>query len=281
MTNNQIVEAKGDFLTNPQLLNSGIIRKYLDPQGKASDDELAYFIAQAKTQNLNPFTKEIYFIKHGNQPAQVVTAKSAFEKKADAHPQFDGKEAGVIYLQDGEIKYSKGAFIPKGTEILGGWAKVYRKDRTYPTETEVSFEECDNSKIRARIKELTQQGKDITYPVMNSYGKAIGENNWDTMPCVMIRKVALVSAYREAFPAELGSSYEADEIQLDNIPKNVTPQETQEEVRARKMAQIEQMKQEQAQKQAEKADTSYPADEVPDYTDEPMQGELLDGELEY
>lgn len=161
-------------------------------------------------------------------------------------------------MQDGEIKYSKGAFIPKGAEILGGWAKVYRKDRTYPTETEVSFEEYDNSKIRARVKELTQQGKDITYPVMNSYGKPIGENNWDTMPCVMIRKVALVSAYREAFPAELGSSYEADEIQLDNIPKDVTPQETQEEVRARKMAQIEQMKQEQAQKQTQKQTLAIP-----------------------
>ena len=280
MTNNQIIEAKGDFLTNPQLLNSGIIRKYLDPQGKASDEELAYFIAQAKAQNLNPFTKEIYFIKYGNQPAQVVTAKSAFEKKADSHPQFDGKEAGVIYLQDGEIKYSKGAFIPKGAEILGGWAKVYRKDRTYPTETEVSFEEYDNSKIRARVKELKHQGKDITYPVMNSYGKSIGENNWDTMPCVMIRKVALVSAYREAFPAELGSSYEADEIKLDNTPRDITPQETQEEVKARKMAQIEQHKQEQAQKQAEKVDTSYPASEIPNYSEEPseeaVQGELLD-----
>ena len=280
MTDNQIIEAKGDFLTNPQLLNSGIIRKYLDQQGKASDEELAYFIAQAKAQNLNPFTKEIYFIKYGNQPAQVVTAKSAFEKKADSHPQFDGKEAGVIYLQDGEIKYSKGAFIPKGAEILGGWAKVYRKDRTYPTETEVSFEEYDNSKIRARVKELTQQGKDITYPVTNSYGNKIGENNWDTMPCVMIRKVALVSAYREAFPAELGTSYEADEIKLDNTPRDITPQETQEEVRARKMAQIEQYKQEQAQKQAEKAGTSYPASEIPNYSEESseeaVQGELLD-----
>lgn len=280
MTNNQIKEAKGDFLTNPQLLNSGIIRKYLDPQGKASDEELAYFIAQAKAQNLNPFTKEIYFIKYGHQPAQVVTAKSAFEKKADSHPQFDGKEAGVIYLMDGEVKYSRGAFIPKGTEILGGWAKVYRKDRTYPTEIEVSFEEYDNSKIRARIKELKQQGKDITYPVMNSYGNQIGENNWDTMPCVMIRKVALVSAYREAFPAELGSSYEADEIKLDNTPRDVTPHETQEEVRTRKLAQIEQMKQEQAQKQAEKVDTSYPVDDVIDPDAEPLQGELL-GELEY
>lgn len=271
MTNNQIIEAKGDFLTNPQLLNSGIIRKYLDPQGKASDEELAYFIAQAKAQNLNPFTKEIHFIKYGNQPAQVVTAKSAFEKKADSHPQFDGKEAGVIYLQNGEIKYSKGAFIPKGAEILGGWAKVYRKDRTYPTETEVSFDEYDNSKIRARVKELTHQGKDITYPVINSYGKQIGENNWDTMPCVMIRKVALVSAYREAFPAELGSSYEADEIKLDN-----TPHETQEEVRARKLAQIEQMKQEQSQAQRKQAQPTE--DDMPPLGEgeEAIQGELLE-----
>lgn len=276
---NQMVEAKGDFLTNPQLLNSGIIRKYLDPQGKASNEELAYFIAQAKAQNLNPFTKEIYFIKYGNQPAQVVTAKAAFEKKADSHPQFDGKEAGVIYEQNGEIKYSNGAFIPKGSEILGGWAKVYRKDRSHPTEIEVSFEEYDNSKIRARVKELTQQGKDITYPIMNSYGKAIGENNWDTMPCVMIRKVALVTAYREAFPAELGASYEADEIQLDNSPKDVTPQESREEVMARKQAQIEQYKQEQAQKQTEQAAATHSANDVADYVDEQFeeagQGELL------
>ena len=45
-------------------------------------------------------------------------------------------------------------------------------------------------------------------------------------------------------------------------------------------AQIEQMKQEQARKQVEKVDTSYPADEVPDYTEElseeTAQGELLD-----
>ena len=63
-------------------------------------------------------------------------------------------------------------------------------------------------------------------------------------------------------------------------PIDVTPQETQEEVKARKMAQIEQMKQEQAQKQAEKADASYPASEIPNYSEEPseeaVQGELLE-----
>ncbi|VRQ37721.1 phage recombination protein Bet [Streptococcus pneumoniae] len=107
---------------------------------------------------------------------------------------------------------------------------------------------------------------------MNSYGKPIGENNWDTMPCVMIRKVALVSAYREAFPAELGASYEADEIQLDNTPKDVTPQESREDVVARKMAQIDQFNKEQE---------ANHADPEPAKTEEPIQGELLDGELEY
>lgn len=43
MTNNQVaVKTTGDFLTNPQLLNAKIVKQYLDPSGKASDEELAY-----------------------------------------------------------------------------------------------------------------------------------------------------------------------------------------------------------------------------------------------
>lgn len=258
---NQVAKTGGDFLTNPQLLTSGIIRQYLDPKGEATDEELAYFIAQAKAQNLNPFTKEIYFIKYGKQPAQIVTSKAAFEKKADSHPQFDGKEAGVIYEQNGEIKRSNGAFIPNGAEILGGWAKVYRKDRSHPTEIEVSFKEYDNSKIR-------KEGE------INQYGKTNKPNTWDTMPCVMIRKVALVTAYREAFPAELGASYDADELQLNTTPKDVTPepQESREDVLARKQAQIENWQNQKAQQEEAQAE---PAQEE--------QTELLDenGELAY
>ncbi|HGD3856899.1 TPA: hypothetical protein ACIOUS_001652 [Streptococcus agalactiae] len=42
---NDIQTAEKNFLENPQSLTSGIVRKYLDPQSKASDEELAYFIA--------------------------------------------------------------------------------------------------------------------------------------------------------------------------------------------------------------------------------------------
>lgn len=261
MTNEiaEIQKAEKNFLEDPQSLNSSIVRKYLDPQGRASDEELAYFIAQARVQNLNPFTKEIYFIKYGNQPAQIVVALKAFQKKADAHPEYDGMESGIIYEKDGEVKYSQGAFLPNGAEILGGWATVYRKDRKFPTKVEVTFSEYDNSKIR---KEGT----------VNKFGKENKPNTWDEKPSIMIRKVAIVSALREAFPNELGGVYEADELKE---PKDVTPQESQADVRARKMAQIEQMKQEQAERQSvrkeaepepakiQEAVANGPAEEIP------------------
>lgn len=261
---NDIQTAEKNFLENPQTLTSGIVRKYLDPQGKASDEELAYFIAQARVQNLNPFTKEIFFIKYGNQPAQIVVALKAFQKKADAHPQFDGMDSGIIYEKDGEIQRSEGAFLPPKAEILGAWAVVYRKDRTHPTKAEVTFSEYDKSKIR-------KEGK------VNQYGKENKPNTWDEMPSVMIHKVAMVTALRNAFPNELGGLYEADELRE---PKDVTPQESREEIMERRLneAKAQQAKLVERGKLNEKAHT---ADEAPDAVAKPAQEERLDGELEY
>lgn len=264
---NDIQTAERNFLEDPQTLTSGIVRKYLDPQGKASDEELAYFIAQARVQNLNPFTKEIYFIKYGNQPAQIVVALKAFQKKADAHPQYDGMDSGIIFEKDGEIQRSEGAFLPQGAEILGAWAVVYRKDRTHPTRAEVTFSEYDNSKIR-------KEGK------INQYGKENKPNTWDEKPAVMIHKVALVTALRNAFPNELGGLYEADELRE---PKDVTPQESREDVLARKQAQIEQFNKEQEQqrkKEVEPVETEEEP-ENPLQEADPMQEDLLGNSLNY
>ena len=53
-------------------------------------------------------------------------------------------------------------------------------------------------------------------------------------------------------------------------PVDVTPTESRDDVVARKMAQIEQFNKEQAH-----------TDPEPTQNEEPIQGELLDGELEY
>ena len=72
---------------------------------------------------------------------------------------------------------------------------------------------------------------------------------WAKAPALMIRKVAVVSAFREAFSENVGGLYTSDEME-QAAPIDV-PQESQEEVRARKMQEIEQMKQEEAERNRE------------------------------
>ena len=219
---NQITEHKGDFLTNPQQLTANIVRQYLDPQGKASNEELAYFIATCKERNLNPFTKEVYFIKYGTNPAQIVVSKDAFMKRAEQNNQFDGFDAGiVIETESGEIKQIEGTIKPKTATLLGGWCKVYRKDRSRPITADAD---------------------------LSAYNT--GKSMWAKAPALMIRKVAIVSAFREAFSENVGGLYTSDEME-QAAPIDVTPQETQEEVRARKMQEIEQMKQEEEERNRE------------------------------
>ncbi|VMF13698.1 phage recombination protein Bet [Streptococcus pneumoniae] len=101
---------------------------------------------------------------------------------------------------------------------------------------------------------------------------------WAKMPELMIRKVALVSAMREAFSENVGGLYTADEMEQSQ-PIDVTPKESREEVMKRKQAQIEQMKQEQPKKEVEPvASTEYTAaeempfmaEELPDDIDLPF-----------
>lgn len=248
---NEIAQTKGSYLTDLQKLDGATLRSFVDPKHQASPQELQTLLAIVKTRNLNPFTKEVYFIKYGNNPAQIVVSKDAFMKRAEQNPNYDGFESGIIYEDSqGELKNKKGIILPKGGKLIGGWCEVFRKDRSRPVYREVE---------------------------LSAY--TTGKNWWQKAPGQMIEKVAIVAAVRDSFSEDVGGLYTSDEME-QAAPIDVTPQETQEEVRARKMAQIEQMKQEQAQKQAEKVDTSYPADEVPDYADEPVEGDLL-AELEY
>ena len=175
-------------------------------------------LAIVKNRNLNPFTKEVYFIKYGNNPAQIVVSKDAFMKRAEQNQNYDGFESGVIYENGkGELKTKKGVILPRNTKLIGGWCEVYRKDRSRPVYREVELSAYNTNK-----------------------------NWWQKAPGQMIEKVAIVAAVRDAFSENVGGLYTADEME-QAAPIDVTPRETQEDVKARKMAQIEQHRQEQAQ----------------------------------
>lgn len=172
-------------------LNLDIIRKYVCP--KATDQEAFTFLQLCKAQNLNPFLREAYLVKYGDEAATIITGKDTFTKRADRIPQYDGFKAGIIVLSNGKVQYREGSFMVKGESLLGGWAEVYRKDRSTPFRNEVALEEYERRK------------KDGT--VMS---------NWKTMPATMIRKVALVQSLREAFPDELGGLYSPEEMPIDS-----------------------------------------------------------------
>ena len=179
-------------------LSPSIVRNYLtNGNGTVTDQEVNYFVHLCRGQGLNPFLKEIYLIKFGQQPATFVVSKEAFLKRAEANSQYDGSESGIIVLnKDGELIERKGGFFLKDSEqVVGGWAKVYRKDRKYPSDVQVTFEEYAGR---------TKEGN------LNS--------NWATKPATMIKKVALVQALRESFPNDLNNLYTAEEQGDMEIP---------------------------------------------------------------
>ena len=215
---NQLQTQKGAYLTDLQQLDGETLRNFVDPKHQASPQELQTLLAIVKNRNLNPFTKEVYFIKYGNNPAQIVVSKDAFMKRAEQNQNYDGFESGVIYEDEkGELKTKKGVILPRKATLIGGWCEVYRKDRSRPVYREVELSAYNTHK-----------------------------NWWQKAPGQMIEKVAIVAAVRDAFSENVGGLYTADEME-QAAPIDVTPRETQEDVKARKMAQIEQQRQEQAQ----------------------------------
>mgnify|MGYP003082163708 FL=1 len=207
MTKNEL--AKGSYLTDLQKLDGNTLRDFVDPQHKANPQELQTLLAIVKNRNLNPFTKEVYFIKYGSAPAQIVVSKEAIMKRAEENSNFDGFEAGIVVeTKEGEIERLTGTIAPKSAKLRGGWCKVYRKDRSRAIEADANFEYYDKT-----------NPKNVT--------------PWEKMPALMIRKVAIVSAFREAFSESVGGLYTADEMQQNSA------QETQEEVRKRRIREAE------------------------------------------
>lgn len=215
---NQLQTTKGAYLTDLQQLDGETLRNFVDPKHQASPQELQTLLAIVKNRNLNPFTKEVYFIKYGNNPAQIVVSKDAFMKRAEQNKNYDGFESGVIYEDEkGELKTKKGVILPRKSTLIGGWCEVYRKDRSRPVYREVELSAYNTHK-----------------------------NWWQKAPGQMIEKVAIVAAVRDAFSENVGGLYTADEME-QAAPIDVTQRETQDDVKARKMAQIEQHRQEQTQ----------------------------------
>ena len=63
--------------------------------------EMKLFVELCKAQRLNPFIKEAYLVKYGDNPATIVVGKDVFTKRAARNPRFRGYEAGLSIMTRG------------------------------------------------------------------------------------------------------------------------------------------------------------------------------------
>lgn len=190
---NQDKQVKYEVNGNEVKLNMNYVRMNLvsgddNAQKNVKDAEIINFMMMAKHNKLDPFLNEAYLVKFNNRAAQMIVSKEAFMKRAEASEKYEGFEAGVIVVRNGELVEQKGALTLPTDELVGGWARVYRSDRRVPIESQIS------------LKEFSK-----------------GQATWKNMPATMIRKTAIVNALREAFPQALGAMYTEDDRDVKNI----------------------------------------------------------------
>lgn len=184
---NDLVKFESDAGAVVEISRADVVN-YICPT--ATDKEVALFLQLCAAQKLNPWVRDVHLVKYGDNPAQMITGKEVFTKRANANPDFEGYEAGVTYLDNkGRVMQREGSAIYEaaGETLIGGWCRVHVKGKQ-PFYDEVA---------------------------LNEY--STGKSLWHSKPATMIRKVALVHCLREAFPNTFQGLYSQEEMGADDL----------------------------------------------------------------
>lgn len=150
------------------------VQRWIHPT--APPNECMKFLLTCRLAGVNPFVGEAHLVSYGDRWGTIID-KSGYLRRAQAHPAYDGHQAGIVVRPwdatsrkfTGPPIEIEGTIVPADHLLIGGWARVHRRDRRVATYASVSMQE---------------------------YGKQQG--TWKQIPCTMIRKTALVQALRES-----------------------------------------------------------------------------------
>lgn len=153
---------------------------------KATMDELAVFLWAARRRGLDPFLKQVHFVKRRRSERDPATGEWKYVEYGVHQTGIDGlrvianrakDEAGTKLLEGIE----RGPIKDETGRLVGGWAKVYRHGWTVPAHVQLDYME---------------------YEARNTKGDT--EGLWKTKPQTMIEKCSEAAALRMAFPEDLG-----------------------------------------------------------------------------
>ena len=178
-------------------LTGETVRNYLvNGSGKPTDQEVVMFIKLCQSPGLNPFLRDASLIKYSDKaPATTVVGKDAFTRRASEMKECKGWKAGVCCMNQktGAYVEREGTVVLPNEKLVGGWCEVKM------TRWEEPFKQT------AMLDEYHQHN-----------------SMWNSKPATMIRKVAIVQALREAFPAQFQGMYDSSEIDTNGeLPETV------------------------------------------------------------
>lgn len=162
----------------------------------ASDDELKLFLHQCKRTQLDPMTRQIYFMKRSGK-VSIQTSIDGFRVIAERSGDYAGQDEPV-FSKDEE----SGEMYCKVTVYR------FRNDVRYPAAVGVAYwkEYCPPA------------GQDFM---------------WKKMPHTMLAKVAEALALRKAYPQDLSGLYTGDEMAQADKPEqtlNDVPDEGERQI---------------------------------------------------
>lgn len=138
-----------------------------------TDDELHFFAAVCKKTGLDPFMKQIYAVKRGDQ----MTIQTSID--------------GYRLIAERTGRYAPGR---ESTH-------VYRNDKLFSS----------TSYVKKQTKDGTWHEVSVTC-LFDEYKPNYKSQFWDTKPTVMLDKCAESLALRKAFPNELSGLYTTEEM---------------------------------------------------------------------
>ena len=161
---------------------------------RPSEEEAIKYMMVCRQRNLNPWAGDCYLVGYDTKDGpkfSLIVSIQALLKRAEINTNFDGIESGVVIGRNGEIEERQGDIVYNDEFLVGGWARVHRKDRRVP--------------FYQRLK-------------LAAYDK--GTPNWQNDSPGMIAKCAEAGALRQAFPSDVGGLYLAEEFAAEHGPKH-------------------------------------------------------------
>ena len=141
----EVAKVKRDITIDTSVWTPQDVKRFFDPQNLLSEKQIGQALTLIKGRNLNPFANEIYIIAYKNKKTggvefSLIVSKEAFLKRAAQSKNYEGFEAGIVVLdKEGVLTERKGSLMLPTDTLVGGWARVYRKDFKVPVEIQLSL----------------------------------------------------------------------------------------------------------------------------------------------